>query len=424
MRAELLFVGTELLLGEIVNTNAQYLSQQLATLGIDLYYQSVVGDNWERLAGSLRQALERSDVVITSGGLGPTEDDITREVTAEVTGRPLALDQGWKAHLEAFYAGRKRVMPANNLRQAMVPAGATLLHNDRGTAPGLIVPADGGKAVVLLPGPPNELLPLFEGQVIPYLTSRAGGQPLTLVSRTLRVVDLGESALVERLAPLVEAQSDVSIAPYAKLAECHLRLATKAATPAEGLARIAPVEAQIRDLVGEYIYGLDGTSLELAVGELLRAKGLRLSLAESCTGGLIAQRVTAVPGSSEYFGFGLVTYENAAKERLLGVEAATLAEFGAVSEEVAAQMAEGALRVSGADLALSVTGIAGPGGGTEEKPVGTVCFGLAARGKDGLPTGTWTRRVKFWGSRQDVRERAAQSALAWIRRYCLGQMGE
>lgn len=424
MRAELLFVGTELLLGEILNTNAQYLSQQLANLGIDLYYQSVVGDNWERIAGSLRQALERSDVVITSGGLGPTEDDITREVTAEVTGRPLALDEGWKAFLESFYASRKRPMPQNNLRQAMVPAGATILHNDRGTAPGLIVPADGGKAVVLLPGPPNELLPLFEHQVIPYLTNRLGGQPLTLVTRTLRIVELGESALMERLAPLVDGQTDVTIAPYAKLAECHLRLATKAATVEEGLAKIAPVEAQVRDLVGQYVYGLDATSLEAAVGELLRSKGLQLALAESCTGGLIAQRVTAIAGSSDYFGFGFTTYANAAKEQLLGVDTATLAEHGAVSEEVAAQMAAGALRASGADVALSVTGIAGPGGGSEAKPVGMVCFGLAATGKDGLPAGTWTKTAKFWGSRDDVRNRAAQAALAWIRRYCLGQVGE
>lgn len=424
MRAELLFVGTELLLGEILNTNAQYLSQQLANLGIDLYYQSVVGDNWERIAGSLRQALERSDVVITSGGLGPTEDDITREVTAEVTGRPLALHEGWKAFLEGFYASRKRAMPQNNLRQAMVPAGATILHNDRGTAPGLIVPAEGGKAVILLPGPPNELLPLFENQVIPYLTGRMGGQPLTLVTRTLRIVELGESALMERLAPLVDGQTEVTIAPYAKLAECHLRLATKAATVAEGLAMIAPVEAQVRDLVGPYVYGLDSTTLEAAVGELLRTHGLQLSLAESCTGGLIAQRVTAVPGSSDYFGFGLTTYANEAKERLLGVDPGSLATHGAVSEEVAAQMAAGALRVSGADLALSVTGIAGPGGGSEEKPVGTVCFGLAAAGKSGLPAGTWTRTVKFWGSRDDIRNRAAQSALAWIRRYCLGEVGE
>jgi nicotinamide-nucleotide amidase len=424
MRAELLFVGTELLLGEILNTNGQYLSQQLANLGIDLYYQSVVGDNWDRIAGSLQQALDRSDLVITSGGLGPTEDDITREVTAQVTGRPLALNAGLKEGLEAFYAKRKRAMPQNNLRQAMVPADATILHNDRGTAPGLIVPAEGGKAVVLLPGPPNELIPLFENQVIPFLTSRIGGQPLTLVSRTLRIVEFGESGLMERLAPLVDAQTDVTIAPYAKLAEVHLRLATKAESAEAGLAKIAPVEAQVRELVGNYVYGLDGTTLEAAVGELLRQHGLQLSLAESCTGGLIAQRITAVSGSSDYFGFGFTTYANEAKVQLLGVDPAVLAEHGAVSVQVAAQMAAGALRVSGADLALSVTGIAGPGGGSEAKPVGEVCFGLAATGKNGLPAGTWTKTVQFWGSRQDVRERAAHAALAWIRRYCLGRVGE
>jgi nicotinamide-nucleotide amidase len=421
MKAELLFVGTELLLGEILNTNAQYLSQQLAGLGIDLYYQSVVGDNWERIAGLMRQALSRSDIVITSGGLGPTEDDITREVTAEVTARPLALHEGVRADLEAFFARRNRSMPQNNLRQAMVPDGATVLPNDRGTAPGLIVPAGDGKAVILLPGPPNELIPLFERYVLPYLTERLGGQPLTLVTRTLHIVEIGESALMERLAPLVEAQTDPTIAPYAKLAEVHLRLATKAPTVAEGLARIAPVEQQIRALVGEYIYGVDGTTLEAAVGELLRERGLTLSLAESCTGGLIAKRITDVPGSSDYFGFGFTTYANEAKERLLGVPSALLAAHGAVSEPVAAAMAEGALRASGADLAVSVTGIAGPGGGTPTKPVGTVCFGLAATGKAGLPAGTWTQTVQLWGSRQDVRERAAQRALTMIRRYLLGR---
>ncbi|MFZ5817824.1 MAG: competence/damage-inducible protein A [Bacillota bacterium] len=422
MIAELLFVGTELLLGEILNTNAQYLSERLALLGVDVYYQTTVGDNPERMRATFRQALSRADVVIASGGLGPTMDDITREIAAEVTGRPLALDQQLVDELAAWFATRGRSMPENNKRQCMVPAGATVLRNDRGTAPGLIIPAEGGRAVILLPGPPIELKPMFEQQVIPYLTDRLGGVPLTLVSRTLRFIDIGESALEEAIGDLMEAQSDPTIAPYAKTGEVHLRLATKARTAEEGLARIAPVEAEIRRRVGRHCYGIDATSLEEAVGRLLKERGLVLTLAESCTGGLVAKRITDVPGSSAYFSMGFTTYANEAKQRFLGVPEGLLAEHGAVSEPVAAAMAEGALRAAGADLAVGITGIAGPDGGTPAKPVGTVCFALAARGeKGGLPGGTWSRTVQLWGSRADIRDRSATFALGMIRRYILGQ---
>jgi nicotinamide-nucleotide amidase len=443
LKAELVFVGTELLLGEILNTNAQYLSQQLALLGVDVYHQQVVGDNPERLAAVFRQALGRCDVVIASGGLGPTMDDITREVAAEVAGRPLAIDPDLLKGLESWFAGRGRSMPPNNARQAMVPQGATILPNDRGTAPGLIIPADDGKAIILLPGPPIELRPMFDGQVIPYLARQMGATPQVLVSRTLRFIDIGESALEDALKDLIAAQSDPSIAPYAKTGEVHLRLATKAADQAEGLARIAPVEAAIRERVGQHIYGLDNTSLEEAVGQLLLERGMMVATAESCTGGLIAKRVTDVAGSSAYIGMGLVTYSNEAKMQLLGVPAETLAAHGAVSEETVRAMAEGALRVSGAHVAVAVSGIAGPGGGTADKPVGTVCVGLAARGGAGaqtpigaqtpagdqtpsgataeLPAGTWTRTLHLWGSRADVRDRTATHALAMIRRYLLGQ---
>jgi nicotinamide-nucleotide amidase len=444
LKAELVFVGTELLLGEILNTNAQYLSQQLALLGIDLYHQQVVGDNAERLAAVFRQALGRCDVVIASGGLGPTMDDLTREVAAEVTGRPLETDQAILADLQAWFAGRGRTMAPNNARQAMVPRGATALLNDRGTAPGLLIPADDGKVVILLPGPPIELRPMFEQQVAPYLARQLGATPHVLVSRTLRFIDIGESALEDGLKDLIAAQGDPSIAPYAKTGEVHLRLATKANDQAAGLARIAPVEAEIRRRFGQHIYGVDGTSLEEAVGHLLLERGLSLAAAESCTGGLISKRITDVAGSSAYFGMGLVTYSNEAKMRLLGVPAATLEAYGAVSEETVRAMAEGALRTSGAGIAVAVSGIAGPGGGTPEKPVGTVCFGLAARGTEpaapsgaasgatpsgtasgpapsATASGTWSRTLHLWGSRTDVRDRTATHALAMIRRYLLGQ---
>jgi len=420
--AELVFVGTELLLGEILNTNAQFLSERLALLGIDVYYQSTVGDNAERLAGVLRRALSRSDVVITSGGLGPTMDDITREVSAAVAGRTLELNPDLRAELEGWFAARGRKMVQNNLRQAMVPQGATVLRNDRGTAPGLIIPADGEKPVIVLPGPPIELRPMFEKQVVPYLTGRAGGMPLSLVTRTLRFVDIGESTLEDALKDMIAGQSDPSIAPYAKTGEVHLRLATKAADPAMGAARIDPVEAEIRRRVGPHLYGVDGTTLEAAVGALLRERSLQLTLAESCTGGLIAKRITDIPGSSEYFGAGFVTYGNAAKTRFVGVPEEMLQEHGAVSEPVVKAMAEGALQAAGADVALAVSGVAGPGGGTPEKPVGTVWFAVAARGgTDGLPAGVWARTHQLWGSRQDVRERSAVVGLAMLRRYLLGQ---
>ncbi len=422
MIAELVFVGTELLLGEILNTNAQYLSERLALLGLDVYYQTTVGDNPERMRHTFRQALSRADVVIASGGLGPTMDDLTRDIAAEVTGRELGLDQALLSELEAWFGKWGRKMPPNNARQCMVPQGATVLKNDRGTAPGLIIPAEGGKAVILLPGPPIELKPMFEMQVIPYLTSRLGGVPLSLVSRTLRFIDIGESALEEALKDLMAVQEDPTIAPYAKTGEVHLRLATKAPSQEEGLARIAPVENEIRNRLGAYLYGLNSTSLEEAVGDLLKERGLILTLAESCTGGLVAKRITDVPGSSAYFTMGFSTYANEAKVKFLGVPGDLIAAHGAVSEEVARAMAQGAMERAEADLAVAITGVAGPGGGTPAKPVGTVCFALAGReGKAGLPAGVWSRTIQLWGSRADVRERSSVHALAMIRRYILGQ---
>lgn len=421
MIAELVFVGTELLLGEILNSNAQFMSQRLALLGIDVFHQQVVGDNAQRLRGVLREALSRSDVVITSGGLGPTMDDITRDIAAEVAGRPLEVNQKLLAELKDWFAQRGRVMTENNVRQAMVPRGAQVLPNDRGTAPGLIIPTSADKVIIVLPGPPNEFRPMFEQQVIPYLTHRMGGTALSLVSRTLRFIDIGESSLEDALKDLIGSQKDPSIATYAKLGEVHLRLATKAPDAAAGMARIARVEAEIRRRVGKHIYGVDDTRLEEAVGQLLKERQIHVTLAESCTGGLVAKRLTDIPGSSAYLEFGFVTYSNEAKQKLLGVPGPLLAEHGAVSEPVVRAMAAGALERSGADVALAVSGIAGPDGGTPEKPVGTVWFGLAARGAAGLPAGVWAFVQHMQGSREDVRERSATVALASLRRYLLGQ---
>lgn len=422
MIAETVFVGTELLLGEILNTNAQFISQRLAALGIDQYQQQTVGDNAQRLAAVLRQALERADVVITSGGLGPTQDDITREVAAAVTGRALALDQAVMDEVSGWFRRAGRPMPVTNDRQAMVPAGATVLPNPVGTAPGLIIPAGDGtppagdgqpRVIILVPGPPHEMARMVEDHVIPYLTGRAGGRPLGIFTRTLRFCGIGESAIEEALGDLMAAQTDPTIAPYAKLGEVHLRLATKAGTAEEARARFAPVESAIRGRVGQYLYGRDDTPLEQAVGAVLRARGQTLALAESCTGGLLAQRITDVAGSSEYFLAGYVTYANAAKQDMLAVPEAVVVEHGAVSEPTVRAMAEGARRRSGATYAVSLTGIAGPGGGTPEKPVGTVWVGLAG------PEGTRARLYQLRGGRAEIRRLAAQYALTYLWHHLL-----
>lgn len=409
MIAETVFVGTELLLGEILNTNAQYISQRLAELGIDQYYQVTVGDNAERLAGVLRLALSRADVVITSGGLGPTQDDLTRDAAAEVSGRPLELDEGYLAELQAWFRNRTggREMPANNARQALVPRGARMMPNPVGTAPGLIVPV-GEKAILLLPGPPHEFRRMLHDHVIPFLTERMGGARLKLFTRTLRLCGIGESSVEQQILDLIQGQSDPSLAPYAKLGEVHLRLATKAPEPAEAEQRFAPLEAEIRRRLGQHLFGVDETTLEEAVGARLRERGWALALAESCTGGLIAKRITDVAGSSDYFRAGYVTYSNEAKIDLLGVRPETLASQGAVSEAAVLEMAAGAARRSGAPVALAVSGVAGPGGGTPEKPVGTVWIGLH------LPDGTRARRFQFQGGRAEVRQWAAQHALAYL----------
>lgn len=407
MKAELVFVGTELLLGQILNTNAQYISRRLADLGVDNYYQTVVGDNWERLAQVLRQALDRSDLVITSGGLGPTLDDITKEVAAEVLGLPLELHQPSLEHLEAFFRRRGREMTENNRKQAMMPRGARVLPNPPGTAPGMIAERD-GKAIAVLPGPPNEMQPMFESGVVPYILEKTGARPLTLVTRTLRFSGIGESALESKLRYLMEQQIDPTVAPYAKLGEVHLRLATKAATREEGLRRLEPLEAEIRARAGRYLYGYDDEPLEGAVGRLLREKGQTVAVAESCSGGILAKRLTDLPGSSDYFLLGAVTYANEAKQAVLGVPPEMLKEHGAVSEPVARAMAEGVRRLAQADWSLSITGIAGPSGGTESKPIGTVWFGLS--GPDG--TETWTEQL--WGSRDDIRRRSAQTSLTHL----------
>ncbi len=405
MVAELVFVGTELLLGQIVNTNGAYLGQQLAALGIDHYFQVVVGDNPGRLADTLRQALSRADVVITSGGLGPTLDDVTREVAAELTGRPLAFD-------EAVWAGiaRGRQLKENMKRQAMVPAGATVLPNANGTAPGLVIPADGGKALILLPGPPSELQPMFEQHVVPYLLARLG-EAQTLVSRSLRFCEIGESAIADALQDLIAHQVDPTLATYAKPGDVELRISTKARSREEGLARIAPVEAEVRRRLGDYLYGVDDTTFEQAVGEAMAAVGWRVGIADAATAGLLAHRLAQPPGSQAWLGLGLALGDPAVA-KAWGLPDLWEGEAGAQG------LAEAMRRLGctvGVGLSTLQVGPAGPSGIQEGW-----CLLAIAR-----PDGTGSlQRLSARGRLADLRHRLSQGALAALRRSALAAQAQ
>ena len=371
--AEILCVGTELLLGEVVNTNAARISQKLATLGISVYHQSVVGDNPERLREALTEAFLRADLVVMSGGLGPTYDDLTKETVASLLGRELVTHRESLDSIKKFFASRAgglAAMTPNNLKQALVPEGATVFANPNGTAPGLAVEREDGGAVILLPGPPRELEPMLESSVIPYLE---GNTEAVLVSHNLHILGMGESAVENALRDLMESSDNPTVAPYAGDGEVRLRVTAKAPTREAAEAMTVPVIERIRNsVVGKFIYAVDAGSIERAfVGEL-RSRGLTVTTVESCTGGLIAKRLTDVPGVSAVFAGGCVTYTEEAKRLLAGVSAETLAQHTAVSRETAEEMARGIRQRLGTDIAIATTGYAGPDGGTEEDPVGTV----------------------------------------------------
>ena len=371
--AEILCVGTELLLGEVVNTNAARISQKLATLGISVYHQSVVGDNPERLREALTEAFLRADLVVMSGGLGPTYDDLTKETVASLLGRELVTHRESLDSIKKFFASRAgglAAMTPNNLKQALVPEGATVFANPNGTAPGLAVEREDGGAVILLPGPPRELEPMLESSVIPYLE---GNTEAVLVSHNLHILGMGESAVENALRDLMESSDNPTVAPYAGDGEVRLRVTAKAPTREAAEAMTVPVIERIRNsVVGKFIYAVDAGSIERAfVGEL-RSRGLTVATVESCTGGLIAKRLTDVPGVSAVFAGGCVTYTEEAKRLLAGVSAETLAQHTAVSRETAEEMARGIRQRLGTDIAIATTGYAGPDGGTEEDPVGTV----------------------------------------------------
>ena len=407
MVAELISVGTELLLGNIVNTNAAFLARECAKLGLSLYYQTTVGDNPERLRETVRQALERSDVVILGGGLGPTQDDLTKEITAEVFGQKLKEDAHTRERIQTYFDARgTKNITENNWKQAMVPEEAIVVDNDNGTAPGLILEKE-GKIAILLPGPPNELIPMFRKDIYPYLHEK---QPETIVSEMVKLCGIGESRAETMISDMIEAQTNPTIATYAKTGEVHLRVTARAESEEAARLLIKPVLKELRVRFGSQIYTTDEhVSLEQAVVDLLKEQELTLTTVESCTGGLLAGRLVNVPGVSEVLKQGFVTYSNKAKRKLVGVKKATLREYGAVSDRTAREMARGAILTTGADAAVAVTGIAGPDGGSVEKPVGLVYIAVAVRGQ------MYVQECHFTGDRLKIRESSVASALTLLR---------
>ena len=406
MNAELIAVGTEILLGDIVNTDAQVISQGLSELGINVFYQTVVGDNPARLRHVIETARDRADIIITTGGLGPTLDDLTKETLATVFGRKMALHQPSLDRIKGFFQTIGREMTPNNEKQAWLPEGCTVFVNEWGTAPGCAFEAY-GKHVLMLPGPPRECNPMWKECAMPYLYKLAGG---CIVSRNVRVFGLGESNMETILHDMMEKSTNPTIAPYAKTSECFARVTAKADTPEECEKLLEPVVEKICGLLGDDVYGVDVDSLEQVVGDGLRERGMTLAVAESCTGGLLSKRITDVPGCSDYYLGGVCSYANEVKMKVLGVKKETLDTVGAVSPEVAEQMAEGVAKALGADVGVGITGVAGPGGGTDEKPVGLVYISIWYNGQH------YTRKMKSTNGRDRVRMQAASTALDMIRR--------
>lgn len=411
MNVELVSVGTEILLGNIVNTNAAYLSEMCARLGLSLYYQTVVGDNESRLSDTVKTALSRSDIVIFTGGLGPTDDDLTKEMVAKAMGLELREDKATRKHIEEFlkvyeknHPGRK--ITKNNWKQSMAPEGAIILENDNGTAPGLIIEKD-GKTAILLPGPPAEMVPMFEKKVYPYLQKK---QDKVICSQTIKICGIGESQVAEEIADLIDKQTNPTIAPYAKTGEVHLRLTASAKDEKEGKKMIKPLVRELKVRFGKNIYTTEeNKTLEQSVVELLKARDLTLSLAESCTGGMIAARIVNVSGASDVFMEGFVTYTEKAKRKRVLVKKSTLKKETAVSAKTAKEMAKGGCITAGTDICVSVTGYAGPDGGMKEHPVGTVFIGCCIQGTVSV------RECHFTGNRDMIREKATVEALTLLR---------
>ena len=408
---EIIAVGTELLLGNIANTDAQDISQGLAEIGVHCYFHTTVGDNPERLRSALRIAKSRADIIITTGGLGPTYDDLTKQTVCAEFGVPLVLHEPTWRRIQEFFERVGRPVTQNNAQQAMLPEGGVILENSWGTAPGCGFEA-GGVRVYMLPGPPRECLPMFRSCLMPHLR---GLSDKTLVSRNIRIFGLGESAVEDKLRDIMESASNPTLAPYAKEGEVLLRVTASAATEEEAHALAEPMVARVCEIMGDVVYSTDGSTLEETVLRLLVERGLRLAVAESCTGGLIADRITGVPGASKSFMGGVVAYFTSVKTNLLGVPAALMERYGVVSPEVSSAMAQGVCKATGAELGLGVTGLAGPLGDGSDTPVGTVCITL-----HDARTGTDTTVTRNFGdSRHRVRIMASGTAIDMVRQLTM-----
>ncbi len=409
VRAEIVAVGTEILLGQITDTNSVELGKVFAACGVDHLYRQTVGDNLGRLVETLKLALSRSDLVVTIGGLGPTQDDLTRDGISLALDSPLVLDQKIENNLKLMFEQRRLPWLSSQSRQAQRPSCATTIENPNGTAPGLFC-SKGDKFMIALPGPSNEFLPMVENFVKPWLMQKTGGQMIG--SRILKIIGKGESIVEEILKDLME-QSDPTVAPYAKTGEVHIRITTKAESQSEVDSKLAPVVREIRQRLGTSVYGENDDRLESITVDLLRSAGATVSCAESCTGGWLGQRLTSVPGSSDVFLGGVISYANSVKAEVLGVSDSILSTKGAVSEECAIAMAVGASKITGSSYAISITGVAGPDGGAPDKPVGLVWIGIAA------PKGVKAHRFLFPGLRDTVRLRGTQMALHLLRESLL-----
>jgi nicotinamide-nucleotide amidase len=407
MDAEIIAVGSEMLTPQKIDTNSLYLTEQLNELGVEVVQKSIIGDDRSRLAGEIGAALKRTGIVILSGGLGPTEDDVTRDASALALGRGQTFRQEIWDEIGARFARMNRKMAENNKRQAYLIDGAEALPNDRGTAPGQWIEQD-GRILFLLPGPPKELKAMFERQILPRLKERLPA--LVIRTRHFRVAGMGESDLDQQIAPVYTKYANPVTTILAGAGDIHIYLRARCKTDEEAECLLTEVAAPIEKILGDRIYSYGGESLEEVIGEILIATGRTMSVAESCTGGMVAERVTSVPGSSKYFRGGFLTYTDEVKTQLLGVSKDLLAAEGAVSEAAAREMAIGARKVLNTTFALSVTGFAGPDGGTEANPVGTIYIGLASDGTCDV------RRVQFIGDRERIRMLASQSALDLLRR--------
>ena len=405
MKAEIITVGTEILLGDILNTNCRYLSRELAAMGIEMYYQITVGDNEERLLKTLEESLNRSDIVICTGGLGPTEDDITKEVCAKYFGYELELHKpSLDAMIERF-KHMNRVPTKNNEKQAYFPKEAYILKNDNGTAPGCIMEKE-GKMIVVLPGPPKEMESMFENYVKPYLSKLTDD---VIESEVLRIIGVGESKVENDILDIIDSQTNPTIATYAKGYECTLRITAKAKSVEEAKELIKPMSDEMKRRFGQSLYAVGETSIEEVVAKMLVENNLKIAVAESCTGGMVSASLINYPGISSVFMEGCVTYSNEAKMKSLGVKKETLDVYGAVSDKCAKEMASGVAARYNTNVGIATTGIAGPGGGTDEKPVGLVYFGIYINGK------VISKKYVFNGDRQGVRERATRTILNDLR---------